>query len=131
MRKTLFFTLVAAFVLLPVTHALAARDAEQGFQKSLEGAVKNVRTNMITISTSMAREGQRNQDVTLEVNPQTKLEEIASLETLKRGDQVRVQYKEEGDKKIATSIAKLEAGAQQPGAQQQQQQRSQPRNLGS
>ncbi len=125
MRKALAFTVIAVFVLLPVSQALAL----WGFQKSLEGAVKSVEEDMITIS-SMPKEGEGSQEVTLEVNPQTKLQEIASLETLKQGDQVRVKYKEEGDKKIATSIAKLEAGAQQKD-QPQQRQQSQRRNLGS
>lgn len=101
MKKFYGLLLAAAFVLGTVNSVWAVWQQAA----NVEGTVKSISSNMITIA-SKSQDGQRIQEISLEVNDQTKLNDLVSVNELKEGDQVKVAYKEEGDKKIATSVAK-------------------------
>jgi len=103
MKRLNRLLLIAAFVLGTVSSAWAIGSTPA----SLEGTIKSISENIIIIS-SKSEDGLKIQDVSLEVNSQTKLDEMASVAELKEGDQVKVDYKEEGDKKVVVQITKQE-----------------------
>lgn len=101
MKKVYGLLLAAAFVLGTVNSVWALWENAA----NVEGTIQSISSNMITIS-SQSPDGQRMQEISLEVNDKTKLKDLVSLSELKAGDQVKIAYKEEGNKKIATSVAK-------------------------
>jgi hypothetical protein len=101
MKKLIPSLIVLSLFALPVTPA----NALFGLPKTFRGQVQNVEQNSITIV--QLKEDQR-KEMIFEVNPETKLEEIASLDNIQAGDEVKVQYKQEEGSNIAVSIAKVE-----------------------
>ena len=101
MQKVYTFLMIAAFALVTVNSGWAI----WGLKESLEGTVKSVSSDMLII-TSQSEDGLRMREVTFEVNDQTKLDELASLGELHAGDRIKVGFKEEGDRKIATSVSR-------------------------
>ena len=102
MKRISRLLLIASFVLATVTWGWAIGGT------SLDGTVKNASASMITVSAS--QDGKM-QDVSLEVNAQTKLTGVGSATELKAGDKVKADYKEENGKKIATQISKQGAAS--------------------
>ena len=75
-------------------------------KKSMEGTVQNISANFLTI-TGLDKERKEVNELLIEVNPETKFEQISNLFDLKAGDKVRVEYREDKDKRVATHIAKV------------------------
>ena len=105
LNKLLSFVVVVVFI-------VGAANSVWAFWGSskVDGIVKNVGTNAITVNSS-----QDGQDLNLQVNDKTKLGgSLGSLSELKEGDQVKISYKKSGDQKIATLISK-ESVSSNPG----------------
>jgi len=75
-------------------------------EKVLGGTVKDIEGNILTI-THVTDQGLNVYDLVFEVNEQTQLEDLASLESLQEGDHVEVKYEDQDSKKIATLITKI------------------------
>ena len=101
MQKVYTFLLITALALVTVNSGWAL----WGLRENLEGTVKSVSPDMLII-TSQSDDGLRLQEVVFEVNEQTRLEELGSVNELQAGDRIKVGYKEEGERKIATSVAR-------------------------
>jgi len=110
MKNPYTYLLIAAFALVSVTGW-----ALWGINPSLDGTVKSIGAGMITV-TSQSEDGQHMREVSFEVNQETKLEKLDSLNVLKSGDQITVGYEEEGERKIATSIKRQKAAESAPGS---------------
>ncbi|MDZ4242833.1 MAG: DUF5666 domain-containing protein, partial [Candidatus Omnitrophota bacterium] len=74
-----------------------------GEAASLEGRIKNIAANSLTIS----QEGSM-LPTSVEIGQDTQFQEGAALDNLKQGDQVKVEYTEEGGRKMAVSIGRIE-----------------------
>jgi Cu/Ag efflux protein CusF len=109
MKKESTVALVGVFILGTAISAWAL----WGFGSSIEGTVKDIGANAITIM-SESQDGQAAQEMSLVVNEQTKLNDVASLNELREGDQVKINYREEGSQRIATQIAKQEEEESSP-----------------
>jgi len=101
MKKLIPSLIILSLFALPVTPASALF----GLPKTFKGQVQNVEQDSITIV--QLKEDQR-KEMIFEVNPETKLEEIGSLDNIQAGDEVKVQYKQAEGSNIAVSIAKVE-----------------------
>lgn len=76
-----------------------------GMPETLEGTIESVSQDTIAI---ISQKGTTQQMVEIDVNLDTKFEDtLASLDNLQKGDKVRVKYKEEGNEKVAVTIAKI------------------------
>ncbi|MCA9399459.1 MAG: hypothetical protein KC618_06905 [Candidatus Omnitrophica bacterium] len=75
--------------------------------KVLEGQVKDVQETFLTVTHESA-DGMGVHEIEFQVNEDTLLEDMASLENLQEGDRVAVQYQEEDEKNIAVQITKID-----------------------
>ena len=75
-----------------------------GTPETLEGTIQSISENTLAI---LSQDGSVQKMVEIFINAETQFEATTSLESLQEGDKVTVQYKEEGDQKIAVSIAKV------------------------
>lgn len=82
-------------------------------EKNLEGAVMNVSDNILTIQNKSTDKPELSK-VEITTTPETKYDQIESLNELKKGDMVKVRYKEEQGKKVAVRIFKSEAPLETP-----------------
>ncbi|MDP2652867.1 MAG: DUF5666 domain-containing protein [Candidatus Omnitrophota bacterium] len=82
-----------------------------GQQNFLQGTIKDIQSNMITL---IVEEPENIQEVAIKINDQTNFQESASLDSLQEGDKVKVDYKEEGGQKVAVAIAKVVEAKPQP-----------------
>lgn len=98
--RTIVFVISCAIVLTFAAPALAIF----GLPQTLEGTVESVSDNMLVIS---RQEGNTQHITEFQINQETQFNQTASLEALEEGDTVKVRYKEDGDDKIAISIAKV------------------------
>ena len=103
MKRTGIMLMIATLVLGVVTLSWAI----WGFPTSLEGTIKSVSSNMITLANESSQ-SQELREINVAINSQTRLSNLASVGDLKEGDRVKVEYKEEGNQKVATLIAKQE-----------------------
>ena len=94
-------TLTVCAMMLAFT---APATAFLGFPETLEGTVESVNEDALAI---MSEDGTSQQMVEIQIINETKFEKMASLENLNKGDKVKIQYKKEGDDKIAISISKI------------------------
>ena len=101
MQKVYTFLLITAFALVSANSGWAI----WGLKESLEGTVKSVSSEILVV-TRQSEDGLQIQEVAFEVNDQTRFEELGSVNELQAGDQIKVGYREEGEKKIATSVAR-------------------------
>lgn len=101
MKKLIPGLIILALIALPVSQASALF----GLPKSFKGQVQYVDQNLITITQA---KGDQIKEMVFQVNPETELGELASLDNIKAGDEVKVEYKEEEGSNIAVSIAKME-----------------------
>lgn len=99
--------IVTAFTLTTVTSGWAFL----GFPDKVEGTVKNISSNVITISKESKNGNAVLEDLAFEINEKTKLKDVNSLTELQEGDTVKIGYKEEGTRKIAVSVDRQEAKA--------------------
>lgn len=84
---------------------IPATAANLGMTTTLEGTVESIGDNALAI---LSQQGNIQQMVEFQVNSETQFEEsIASLDSLRVGDKVKVEYKEEDNGKIAVSITKV------------------------
>ena len=75
-------------------------------EKVLEGQVKDVQADLLTVTHESA-DGMGVHEIEFQVNENTQLEDMASLENLQEGDRVAIQYQEEDEKNIAVQITKI------------------------
>ena len=75
-----------------------------GLPETMEGTIESVTKDTLSVK---SQEGDALQIVEIQINDQTQFEEATSLESLTKGDQVKVKYTEEENGKIALSIAKI------------------------
>jgi len=103
MRQVTIIALVGILVVAVTTTVLAGLF---DFNKTLEGVIKDISANTIVV-TAEDPDGSSIADLSFETNEKTVLKEIESLESLKEGDKVTIEYTENNDQKIATLIAKV------------------------
>lgn len=106
MKKLLSTLILATLIALPATQASALF----GLPKTFKGQVQYVDQNLVSVS---QLKNNQTKEMVFQVNQETKLGEISSIDNLKAGDEITVEYKEEEGSNIAVSIApeKAEAGA--------------------
>ena len=75
---------------------------------SIEGTVSDIGANFLVIA-KKSPAGHQITQVSLQVNQETQYDTIASLNDLSKGDEVKVEYTQEDNQKIALKIAKLES----------------------
>ncbi len=80
--------------------------------KTLEGSVARTDQGMLTIS-QQAADGSI-EEISIQLNDQTRYEEIASANELAEGDQVKIEYKEDQGQKVATKVMKIGFEQEQP-----------------
>ena len=97
-------TIIAVTVCAMVLALTAPASALFGIPQTLEGTVESISQNSLAI---ISENGTTQQMEEVQINEETKFEGVASLDNLKKGDNVKVEYKEEGEEKIALSIAKV------------------------
>lgn len=93
-----------AFLLTQVT--IGKADDPNMARKSLEGTISEIQSTLITINHNAPAEPVL-QNVALEINKGTVFQGVNSVDELKKGDAVKVEYEEQGEKKIALEIAKV------------------------
>ena len=110
MKRPLTLLIIAASVLWCVSSGWALWE-----HNSLQGTVKSIASNMITID-SISNPGRaanktdaaiEMQEVSFQVNDKTKLNELSSVNDLKEGDTVKISYKEDSGQKVATSVERV------------------------
>src|SRR5262245_37662579 len=89
--------------------------------KSVEGEIKDISANTLTVQSDQAGSDQADQaaPVSVEVNQDTQFEQVDSLAGLNQGDRVKVEYEEDQNRNLATSISKIEAEGAQSGSDMQ------------
>jgi hypothetical protein len=107
--KKLLVLLVAgsAFLFTMVT----AGGAFGGDGNSIEGEVQNISANILTIR---QEEPEQVSLVIVEVNPETEFEQVDSLAELSEGDRVKVDYRQEDNRNIATKVSLQEPQSPDP-----------------
>ncbi len=103
------------FIITFLSFAVASWASLMGQTQSLKGVVASVQKNMLTISNpTSSTSGSNSQlgQVMINTDDQTQFKTIASLDDLKTGDTVNVEYKQESGKRIATTIAKVTPGSE-------------------
>ena len=81
--------------------------------KSLEGVVKDVGSSTLVITKQtppMPTPAEEIREVSIEVDDNTKFQQVASLSGIAKEDTVKVEYREKEGRMIATMITKLESG---------------------
>jgi hypothetical protein len=78
------------------------------FGKSLQGAIASLN------STSLTVQDNDQGSVPVEIDQNTQYKEVNALMELRRGDKVRVDYKEAQGRKIATKVSRISTGGIQP-----------------
>src|ERR1041385_6643556 len=73
------------------------------FSKSMGGTINDVRPDAISLTPSAAKD---TTPIDLQINDSTKLKDLQAVTDLKKGDAVRVKYKEQDGKKIAVQVEK-------------------------
>ena len=113
MRKNILLTLgpLVAFLLVQSSPSLA------GFfdvKKSIEGTIAEIQANLISLRPKMKASGEMNQEakINITVNADTKFKDVALTE-LRKGDPVRVEYKEDSGSKVAIQVEKVENSSEQ------------------
>lgn len=109
MKRSIIFEvlLIAALLFLQSSGSVAALF---NASKSLEGTVQEIHANLITIAPNPSSEAAMIK-VEVEVDKNTQFKKVNALTELKKGDAIRVEYKEEQEgKKVALEIAKLSPG---------------------
>ncbi|MBP9854586.1 MAG: hypothetical protein KBD53_06950 [Candidatus Omnitrophica bacterium] len=100
MKKRILSLIVLSLFALPLTNAYAIF----GLIRTFKGQVQYIDTNVIAVT---HEKDNQIKEMVFQVKPETKLHEDSSLDNLRIGDHVKVQYKEEEDSKIAVAIDKL------------------------
>jgi len=96
--------------------------------KSIEGEIQDISANTLTIQEDKAADQAADQaaeemaaPVSVEVNQDTQFEQVDSLAGLVQGDRVKVEYEEDQNRNLATSISKIvEEGQPEADVQQEQ-----------
>ena len=114
MKKCLFLTvLVSAFVFLPFAHAVSAQNEvedeglnanEEDINYSYGVVVSHSPAQIVLLEYDYDRDEEI--QVTYEVNADTKVENVESLDKLQKDDNVEIYYKQVNGKNVATSIEK-------------------------
>jgi len=102
--------------------------------KSVEGEIQEISANTLTIKEVKAEEAAQAEGqaegqadlaadaapISIEVNQDTQFDQVDSLAGLAQGDRVKIEYSEDQNRNLATSISKVvEEGAPQPAADMQ------------
>ena len=96
---------LAGVITLGMTSPAMAGLFERG--KSVEGTVDHMEGPWMLVNSEDPKNNSISQ-VAVEVNLNTRFQEVDALDQIKEGDRVRVQYTEEEQRKIATAVSKLE-----------------------
>jgi len=89
--------------------------------KSIEGQIQNISANKLTIQEDKADQAtEQAAPVSIEVNQDTLFEQVDSLSGLNQGDRVKIEYQEDQDRNLATTVSKIEDETLQPKAEMQQ-----------
>lgn len=80
---------------------------------TVEGSVSNVTENLLTLDP----EGIFSNELNLEVDRDTEFEALSSLNDLKKGDEIKVEYYEQDGKNIASHIMKVPQAEKEGGAE--------------
>jgi hypothetical protein len=89
--------------------------------KSIEGQIQNISANKLTIQEDKADQAtEQAAPVSIEVNQDTLFEQVDSLSGLNQGDRVKIEYQEDQDRNLATTVSKIEDETLQPKADMQQ-----------
>lgn len=107
MNKVLMMV-IAGFVALGISGGSVFGAIEQN---SIEGVVVSISDLGLTVSDSRAILFTKTEEI--QVNDATEFEVVSSLQDLKEGDQVEVEYYEEDGHKIAVFVLKKEAVTQE------------------
>ena len=94
--------LSAALVLIP----LVTRAALYGDAKFIEGVIKTVANDTVTVSAQSA-DGKQISEIDIHSKPETQYRDMQFTD-LKEGDRIKVEYHEDQDIKTADSIAKVQ-----------------------
>ena len=103
-KPTILETVVLALALVCIP--LITRAALYEDSKILEGIVKAVSENTITLTTELP-DGIGAKEIAINAQESTKYEDV-NLADLKEGDRIRVEYHVDQDIKTADSIAKVQ-----------------------
>lgn len=76
--------------------------------ETLKGTVLSVGEDILTIQDQAAADSMIS-EVDFKVTEETRYEEIEALSELQEGDQVEIEYKQEGEEKIALRVEKVGA----------------------
>ncbi len=83
-------------------------------ETQIQGIVQDIQKNVLTISKESTADTVAPSAMAVEVNDNTKLAEISSIQELKKGDTVKVELKQEGGKNIAIALTKVIDQTQNP-----------------
>jgi hypothetical protein len=97
-------SLITVIVFVGVLAFTVPASAIFGLPETLEGSIESVNESTLAI---LSEKGNMQEVVEFQINDETEFDETASLDNLEPGDQVKVRYKEEGNEKVAISIAKV------------------------
>ncbi len=100
MKKVQMLIMMMVLVCAPAVIHAALGDA-----KSIEGTVKDVGMDSLTV-TAQSPDQMKMSEAQIQTDTQTQFQGISKLTDLKEGDKVKVDYRDDASKKIATVVMK-------------------------